>query len=57
MRIHILLSALAVPALATLLGEPDAGAFGRWLQANYGELFAELERPEELLARIAARRG
>lgn len=44
-------------ALAALLGEPDAEAFGRWMRANYGALFAGLERPQELLTRIAARRG
>lgn len=44
-------------ALAALLGESDAEAFGRWMQAHYGDLFAGLESPEELLARIVARRG
>lgn len=44
-------------ALAALLNEPDADAFGRWMQANYGVLFAGLDRSEELLARIVSRRG
>lgn len=44
-------------ALAALLGESDAEAFGRWMQANYAELFAALDRREELLAHIVARRG
>lgn len=44
-------------ALATLLGEADSAAFGEWMQANYRSLFHDLERPQQLVARIVARRG
>lgn len=44
-------------ALGALLGETDAEAFGHWMRANYVELFAGLDRREDLLARIVARRG
>lgn len=44
-------------ALAALLGETDTEAFGRWMQAHYGELFAGLDRHEDLLARIVAQRS
>lgn len=41
-----------ISALAYLLHEPNAAAFGRWMQAHYVELFVGLEKPEQLLARI-----
>lgn len=44
-------------ALAALLGESDPEAFGRWMQTNYRDLFAGLERPADLVDRIVARRG
>lgn len=46
-----------VDVLATLLGEDDHEAFGRWMQAHYEVLFEELEQPADLIARIEARRG
>lgn len=44
-------------ALANLMHEPDADAFGHWMQAHYQPLFSNLETPEALVSRIAARRG
>ena len=41
-----------ISTLAYLLHEPNAAAFGRWMQAHYVELFVGLEKPEQLLARI-----
>ena len=39
-------------ALARLMGKEDKTAFSDWMQANYSELFNELERPTELISRI-----
>jgi hypothetical protein len=44
-------------SLAALLGEPDRAAFARWMKDNYGQLFAGLREPQELLTRIEQRRG
>lgn len=41
-----------IRALATLMGEPDARAFGDWMQANYARLFTNLDKPGKLIARI-----
>jgi len=41
-----------ISTLAYLLHEPNATAFGRWMQTHYVELFVGLEKPEQLLVRI-----
>lgn len=41
-----------IRALAMLMGEPDAQAFGEWMQDNYARLFTNLDKPEKLVARI-----
>ncbi len=46
-----------VRALATLMEQNDPRAFGQWMQANYDTLFDDLNEPETLVTRIAARRG
>lgn len=45
-----------IETLAVLLGEEDPGAFASWAQAHHGQLFSNLQEPEELIARIDARR-
>lgn len=47
----------SIRALAALLGEPDARAFGEWMQDNYARLFTGLEKPGMLVARINRYRG
>ena len=44
-------------SLAVLLGETDRAAFSRWMKANYVLLFSDIQKPEELLARIERYRG
>ncbi len=39
-------------ALAQVLQDPDKKSFGSWMQSNYQILFAQLDRPEDLLIRI-----
>ena len=39
-------------ALAEMLGKEDKVAFGAWMQLNYDSLFDNLERSDDLIARI-----
>ena len=41
-----------IEALAQLLGARDQQAFASWMQANYQQLFGDIDRPAELRARI-----
>lgn len=43
--------------LASLLGEPDKQAFGRWMQAHYQNLFSVQRTPGELVSYITRQRG
>ena len=39
-------------ALAEMLGKEDKVAFGAWMQLNYDVLFDDLEKSDDLIARI-----
>ncbi len=39
-------------ALADLMGKADKPAFASWMNANYDELFSNLEEPTQLISRI-----
>ncbi len=39
-------------ALAEMMGKEDKIAFGAWMQLNYDELFSNLEKSGDLIARI-----
>ena len=39
-------------ALAELMGKDDKVAFSYWMNANYDELFTNLEQPSQLISRI-----
>lgn len=39
-------------ALAEMLGKEDKVAFGAWMQLNYDTLFDNLEKSDDLIARI-----
>jgi len=39
-------------ALAEMLGKEDKVAFGAWMQLNYDSLFDNLEKSDDLIARI-----
>lgn len=42
-------------ALAELMGKKDKRAFSLWVHANYDVLFANLEKPSQLISRIETR--
>lgn len=44
-------------SLAKLLGETDRADFARFMKTRYADLFTDLERPRDLLARIDRYRG
>lgn len=41
-------------ALAALMGEPDAQAFGQFLKVHYEQLFHQTESDQDLVSRIVA---
>lgn len=45
-----------IKTLAVLLGESDTDGFARWAQQHHARLFADLDAPEQLIARIDALR-
>ncbi|MES1929312.1 hypothetical protein SADO_08647 [Salinisphaera dokdonensis CL-ES53] len=46
-----------IDALASLLGDGEDNDLGPWMQAHYGELFADDTDAAAMVDRIAARRG
>ena len=46
-----------IDALASLLGDGEGADLGPWMQAHYGELFADDTNAAAIVDRIVARRG